>query len=314
MNVPENAARCDHQNHKEAYRFGAAGLLRCEACGLVFVDMPRETPSPDLVYEKYYRNETAARFNFGIEYVIRLFRFFRAFKMFTVCPGARTIMDIGSGRGFMLYYLKKYYGYTRAAGIQISRNAVEFSRNRLGLEIYDKDLLELPLDNARFEVITMWHVLEHLTGPDKYIEKISGLLGERGKLIIEVPNFNSWTRVFTRGRWLSLDLKHHLTFFTPESLTLMLERHGFAVETVHTFSLEYSVFTSLQSIVSWLTNSDHDFFTWLQGGDFTPRIIFHSLLFVALSPLCFLINALLYFSKYGEVIFIVAGKKCGQPV
>jgi len=295
--------------YKEIYRFGATALHRCEACGLVFTGNSQAVVAPGAVYDKYYRNETAARFDFGIEYVIRLFRFFRAFKVFTICPCAGSIMDVGSGRGFMLYYLKKYYSYKRAAGIQISRNAVEFSRNELGLEIFDKDLLEIPFKNAQFDVITMWHVLEHLAVPDEYIEKISGLLKERGKLIIEVPNFNSWTRMFTHMHWLSLDLKYHLTFFTPESLTALLKRHGFTVEAFHTFSLEYSVFTSLQSIVSWLTKSDHDFFTWLQGGKFSFRIILHVPLFIILSPVCLLINILLYFSKSGEVILIAAEKK-----
>jgi SAM-dependent methyltransferase len=216
---------------------------------------------------------------------------------------------VGSGRGFTLYFLKKFYGYTRAAGTQISKNAFEFSRDKLGLEIYNKDLLELDLDNSGFDVITVWHVLEHVNKPERYIKKIYDLLDAHGKLIIEVPNFDSWARVFTSKYWLAYDLKHHLFFFTPASLSAMLKKHGFLIKHIQTFSLEYSAFTSAQSIVSAITGSDSIFFRALQTGRFNYVTVIHAFFIILLMPLCLLINMLLYFSRRGEVLFIVAEKK-----
>ena len=303
-----NNAICSHQDQKNIKSFEALPLLKCDKCELIFTDKWVEPHDAETLYKDYYKNEMCGRFNFGLEYLIRLFRFFRAFKIFTISPRAKTILDIGSGRGFMLYYLKKYYKYDRTAGTQISKNAVEFSRNKLGLEIYDKDLLKIPLEGAGFDIITIWHVLEHVREPERYIETIFGLLNNSGKLVIEVPNFDSWTRPLTNKYWLGLDLGNHLYFFTPRSLCALLKKHGFKIKSVHTFSLEYSTFISTQSLVSLLTKSDHLFFESLQNGHIGWRLVPHIFLFALLAPVCFLINLLLYFSKKGEVLLVIAGK------
>ena len=299
---------CAHKDRTQIYDFEGIPIYRCNVCRLVFNDKYGKDFDPKEIYATFYRNEMSARFGFGIEYLIRLFRFFRAFKIFTIYPRASSILDIGSGRGYMLYYLKKYYGYVRTAGTQISKNAFEFSRHKLGLEIYDKDLLDLSVDDASFDIVTMWHVLEHVAHPEKYIEKISHILKDNGKIIVEVPNYNSWTRALTNRYWLGFDLDHHVTFFTPSSLSGLLEKYGFKIRVIHTFSLEYSTFLSVQSIVSRITRSDHLFFRFLQTGLFNIWAVIHGLLFLVLTVPCFFINIMLYFSKKGEVLLIVAEK------
>ena len=232
--------------------------MKCCECNTVFLSHFQVNDDPKVLYEDYYRNETGGRFNFGVEYVIRIFRFIRAIRIFTIMPWAKSILDIGSGRGFTLYYLKKYFGYNKVIGTQLSKNALEFSRKKLGLDIYDKDLLELKLDEKSFDIVTMWHVLEHVKDPERYIEKIYDLLGNKGKLVIEVPNLDSWTAGFTGRYWLGLDMKYHRTFFTASSLSSLLERNNFKIKQIHTFSLEYSTFISVQSIVNkilWSQNS-----------------------------------------------------------
>ena len=285
---------------------GNVKICQCDFCNLIFANKEK---IQDLTknYENYYKKETGGRFNFGIEYLVRFFRFLRALKIFFLKPRSKSIFDIGSGRGWMLYYLKRYFKYKITAGTQISENAYNFSKEKLELEIYNKDLLELELNN-KFDIITLWHILEHVPDPEAYIQKIEELLDKNGLVLIEVPNFNSWTRIITKKHWLALDLKHHITFFTPNSLTKLLNKYNFKIKNANTFSLEYSAFTSAQSIVNLITDSDDYFFQWLQEGKLNFKIIFHSLLFLILFPVCFLINLALYFSKNGEIINIVAEK------
>ncbi|MDD5680286.1 MAG: class I SAM-dependent methyltransferase [Candidatus Omnitrophica bacterium] len=299
---------CIHQNCREIHRFDTKPLYACDECGLIFTDRYGQEFDPKSLYRRYYNNEMSGRFGFGIEYIIRLFRFFRAFKVFTIYPNAKSILDIGSGRGFMLYYLKKYYKFKRTAGTQISKNAFEFSKNKLGLEIYDKDLLELSFGKGSFDIITIWHVLEHVAKPEEYIAKIFDILYDQGRLVIEVPNFNSWSRALTGKYWLGLDLDYHINFFTPQSLSFLLKKYKFKIKTIRTFSLEYSTFISTQSMVSLFTKSEHLFFGLLQTSGFSWRLIPHGFLFILFSPFCFLINLSLYFSKRGEVLLIVAEK------
>ncbi|MBU1200212.1 class I SAM-dependent methyltransferase [Patescibacteria group bacterium] len=264
---------------------------------------------PEKLYKNYYRNEIGGRFGLGIESVIKMFRFFRAFKVWLIVGRLdRSVLDVGSGRGFMLYYLRKYFGFKKVVGTQISKPALEFSRRRLGLTVYDGDLIKLKLPSGSFNVITIWHVLEHVKDPEGYLAEMRRLLKRGGKLVVEVPNFASWTRKWTGCYWLGLDLKYHLSFFDYESLEGLLEKYGFMVKKRHNFSLEYSSFISSQSIISWLTKSDQVFFNWLQKPDWDWRILFYGSLFLVLMPLCFLVNILLYFSNRGEVLLLVAEK------
>ena len=300
---------CEHKRFKEYRKFKRASLHKCDDCGLVFADTGIKTVSPQVLYEKYYKNETGGRFNLGVEYAICILRFFRALKIFSIHPKAKSVLDIGSGRGLMLYYLKKYYGYKIAMGIQPSKPALEFSRKILKLDVDDRDFLKINFGSQCFDTITIWHVLEHVDHPECYVEKISQLLSSRGKFVVEVPNFNSWTARWTGAHWLGLDLKHHVSFFVPDTLCEMFKRHRFCVEKIHTFSLEYSIFISAQSILSLLTCSDHLLFKWLQTGKFRLIIVWHIFLFILIFPVSLLINLMLFFSRKGEVLLVVASKK-----
>lgn len=301
-------AACEHQNRTVEAHYDPFTLHRCMNCGLIWAESAAPPPAPEDLYDDFYKNEIGGRFSFGIEYVVRALRLFRALKIFTINPRAKSVLDIGSGRGFMLYYLKKYFGYEKAVGTQISRPAVEFSRRKLGLEIYDQDLLDLPVEDEKYDVVTIWHVLEHVRKPEQYIQRIFHVLKPGGNLIVEVPNYNSWTRKFTGRFWLGLDLDYHLYFFNPDTLGGMLRKHGFEIRKIHTFSFEYSTFISVQSLLSRLAGSDQVFFQWLQGKKKSRWIALHAVAFVFLAPICFLINMLLYFTRRGEVLLIVAQK------
>ena len=301
---------CQNKNSEIILETKGYKLYKCLSCKIIFAHKDKkENLDSQKIYENYYKKETASRFGSIVELVVKAFRFIRAYKISILEPNYKNILDIGSGRGWMLYFLKKYFKYERTVGTQIADNAYIFSKEKLGLEIYDKDLLELPFKDT-FDVITMLHVLEHVENPEKYVEKIYELLSKNGSLFMEVPNYDAWARRFTGKYWLALDLRHHLLFFTPYSLISLLKKYNFKIKRVKTFSLEYSTFTSTQSFVNLITNSDSYFFEWLQSSDKTLglKIIWHTFLFAVLFLPCFLINLCLYFSKSGEVITIIAQK------
>jgi len=260
------------------------------------------------IYDDYYKNETATRFNFGLEQVVKLFRLWRSVKIKSLVPQASSILDIGCGRGWMLCFLKKYFGFSEVAGTQISLPAIKFARERLGLKIYDRDLLELQLPGESLDVVTIWHVLEHVPRPADYAREMYRLLKPGGTLLVEVPNLAAWSRPITGKYWLSWDPKYHLTFFDPPALTKLLSDAGFRIKTIHTHSLEYSTFTSVQSLVSRLTRTDQRFFAWLQRPIRSWSVLIDLCLFAVLTPFCLIINLALYFSRRGEVLLIIAGK------
>jgi SAM-dependent methyltransferase len=297
---------CRHEKYEVVMRVPGVDLRRCQICGMIGVSQEVRGVGRE-IYQNYYREDTGGRFGAGVEGVVKVFRFGRALKIFFSKPAGRSILDIGSGRGWTLYFLRKYFRYETAVGTQISLPAYRFSREKLGLEIYNQDFLEINFHRT-FDVISLWHVLEHVDRPEEYVEKISRLLFGGGRLFVEVPNFDAWSRRLARKYWLGLDLEHHLTFFTPATLSALLVKYGFKIQKIRTFSLEYSTFTSTQSLVNFISGSQDCFFRWLGGEKFGPEIYFHALLFGLLSPVCFLVNLILYFSAQGEVITIIAQK------
>jgi len=299
---------CIHERTKNILEADDFFLLECLSCRLIFLQKKNEPNSDQNIYANYYKEETGERFGNITEFVVKVFRFWRALKIFLLNPKGKKILDIGSGRGWMLYFLKKYFKYNVAVGTQISENAYRFSRDKLGLEIYNKDLLDLELNSAKFDIITLWHVLEHVPAPEAYIQRISELLENDGLILIEVPNFNSWSRILSKKRWLAMDPAHHVTFFTPDSLGDLLEKYNFKIKKINTFSLEYSAFTSTQSLLNLMVGTNNYFFQWLQNGRINFKIIFHLLLFIVLFPGCFIFNSALYFSRKGEIINIIAEK------
>jgi SAM-dependent methyltransferase len=299
-------ASIPHEGRDLEADYGRARLLRCRHCGLVFSDLYQEGFDPKALYQDFYKNEIPVRFASGLEPILKLFRLYRAFKVATTAARSRTVLDIGCGTGYLLYFLKKFFGYRRTAGTQLSEKAYLYARDRLGLEVHFSDLLDLPLEDRSFDLITVFHVLEHVVNPEAYLSRSRRLLRKGGWLFIEVPNFQSWSRVLTGRYWLGLDLAHHLHFFTPRTLTSLLGKLGFSVRRVHTFSLEYSTFISVQSLVSLLTGTDGLIFEGLETGRFDARLIFHGLLFLLLAPFCLLVNLALYFTRRGEVLFIAA--------
>lgn len=299
---------CSHEESIIVLEPADYQLRRCLSCGLIF-SRPAELREPDSpgLYDNYYKPETANRFGLAVETAVKAFRFLRARGIARSNPRAKSILDIGSGRGWLLFFLKKYFNYETAVGTQIAANAYKFSKEKLKLEIYNQDLLDISF-SKKFEVVSILHVLEHVAQPEQYLSRISELLNSRGSLLIEVPNYQAWSRKLSGRHWLALDLKHHLFFFTPAVLVSLLKKYNFKILSLRTFSWEYSTFTSAQSLVNLLTGSDSYFFAWLQDRKFQPKIIWHALLFVSLFLPCLLINLFLYFSKNGEVITISAQK------
>jgi len=296
---------CRHSNYEKLYKLGSSVFVKCKDCQLV-INLTKQNN-----YDNYYQADDSTRFNYFIELIVKIFRLKRAVQINLINNRAASILDIGSGRGYMLFYLKKYFHYTITIGTQISLPAYKFSRNILKLEVYNQDLLDINFQN-NFDIISLYHVLEHIDKTDAYLLKINHLLNNSGKLIIQVPNYNAWSRIISKKRWLALDPKHHKIFFTYKTLKNILKKHGFKIVSINSFSLEYSVFTSTQSLINTITQTNNYLFICLQKKKYDIIFIYHLLLFVIITPLSLLINLILFFSSYGENVNIIAKKNAKE--
>jgi 2-polyprenyl-3-methyl-5-hydroxy-6-metoxy-1,4-benzoquinol methylase len=159
----------------------------------------------------------------------------------------RSVLDVGCGDGTYLRYLPESVqraGYEPSAAGQKSLAA-------MGLKFFDID--SSGLETTHFDLVTMWQSLEHVDQPDALLQKVKPLLGTNGELFVSVPNFASLQSKVYRTHWNHLDPTRHLFHYTQETLFRLLERNGFAIESVTTFSFEYGVFGWWQSFFNLLS-------------------------------------------------------------
>jgi SAM-dependent methyltransferase len=163
--------------------------------------------------------------------VMRLgFRIIRRRRVPARRPGAA--LDVGCGSGFYLAMLRDM-GWT-VTGIDASAEAARHARTLNGLDVrVGCAEVTLPeLADESFDLVTLWHVLEHLYDPARVLAHIRRLLKPGGLLMLEVPNFSSVCSRLFQSYWAPLESPRHLFQFTPKTLKALLQKNGFQVDRV----------------------------------------------------------------------------------
>lgn len=142
--------------------------------------------------------------------------------------GRGRLLDFGCGGGSFLQRMA-LRGWT-ATGLDMSPQAVETVERDLGLQAFVGTLPHPDLRPCSFDVITMWHSLEHVHEPLETLREAYRLLAPDGQLIVACPNADGWPARWFGPHWFGLDLPRHLTHFTQKSLREMLCAAGFIVE------------------------------------------------------------------------------------
>jgi SAM-dependent methyltransferase len=212
---------------------GGTGLIfavvQCDECGLCYTNPRPVGPCLTRFYPNDYRPHHVA----GNQPVGRLRQWSKRWrKDEPPLPwhGQGRLLDFGCGGGAFLAKMRSH-GW-QVTGIDTSATTVLRLRTETGLNVVVGSLPHAELEPSSFDVVTMWHALEHVPDPRTVLREARQLLDCRGKLLVAVPNIDSLAfRIFGRD-WFGLDLPRHLTHFTPWTLHLMLERTGFQVESI----------------------------------------------------------------------------------
>ena len=139
-------------------------------------------------------------------------------------PG--KLLDVGCGSGAYGASLLRL-GWS-VDGIEPDQAAAERA-HQAGLQVQACSLKEADLSPAHYDVISFWHVLEHLEDPVTALRQVRASLRQGGMLYIEVPNWSGIMARLTGSYWFHLDLPRHRLHFTPFSLSLALNQAGFQV-------------------------------------------------------------------------------------
>ncbi len=249
------------------------------------VKLPDDKPLEDFYPQDYYgRGVTKfssvlnSLINFSVQFRSSLVR--RRLK-----SASGKVLDIGCGSGAFLESMRKsgyeIYG-TELDGVAYQR-ASQVSR----IHLQQGNLSHEMFGDARFDAVTIWHVLEHIEDPRSTISTVRELMHPEGLLFIEVPNLDSLQARMFGKHWFHLDPPRHIYQFTDKSLTQMLEAEGFTVVDKGTLSWQMGGIGFLQSALNALLRPRDLFYDMLCSrnrcpGGFFPKlgsVVFGALIF-----------------------------------
>ena len=231
-------------------------IVRCRDCRLVFTDA-RTAPPPSELYPHFEQSDTAAQR--GARSALSLFTLQRARSVEAAKPTGR-LLDYGAGSGAFARFMAGR-GF-EAVGLE--PYSLGTTLEETNLRLVRAPLAQVKESLGKFDVVTMWHVLEHLETPVQLLAELRTMLAPGGVLIVSVPNFASWQAELFKGGWFHLDPPRHLLQFEPSTLTDCLRRAGFAVTEQVPFLPEYGTSGWIQSALNRVLPHQNFLYEWVK--------------------------------------------------
>jgi len=172
--------------------------------------------------------------------IVKSYSIFKKINLINKFPSPnKTLLDIGAGTAdFLLASQKKNW---KIQGVEPNTLAQKNATLK-GVTLHP-DLSQI---KTTFDVITLWHVLEHLPDLQDQIQKIHALLNPEGRLIIAVPNYKSYDAQKYKTHWAAYDVPRHLWHFSKESISKLFINHDFIVTNTYPMYFD-SYYVSLLS-------------------------------------------------------------------
>lgn len=208
-------------------------IQKCLECEFKFTN-PR--PDKQSIAEYYISEEYISHSTQKESLFNRLYNFLRdkniAYKLDLISAfkkGNLTIYDYGCGVGAFLNSAKKN-GH-KVIGFEPSLQARELAVQS-GIELESLEQI-ISKKTKCFDVITLWHVLEHVHDLDETIEKLKLVLKDDGVLVVAVPMADAWDATNYKSEWAALDVPRHLFHFTQSSIEKLFSKFGMKIASIH---------------------------------------------------------------------------------
>ena len=205
-------------------------INKCDFCGFVFT---QNTPAVNEI-GRYYQSQdyvshsdTRKGLMNKIYHLGRSLMLRKKYGMVKKVSKGSKLLDIGCGTGYFPGFMKKK-GY-QAAGVEVDPRAREFAKKEFKIPVYSPEDFMNDEIGGKFDVITLWHVLEHLDNFDLYLEKMLEHLEPGGSLVIALPNCSAYDARHYKELWAGYDVPRHLWHFTPSTLKILAEKHGLKI-------------------------------------------------------------------------------------
>ena len=198
-------------------------ICECLNCGLLYT-MPR--PSKDKIGEYYKSEEYYSHQENKKGFIPRLYEKVKKvnlkhkYELATKGLSTGKLLDIGCGVGDFLHTAEAQ-GW-QCTGVEPSEEAKAIARQRTQAKLLSSEDQE-QLPDASFDVITLWHVLEHVDDLRWQVAQLQRLIKPNGRIVIAVPNYKSYDGQFYKEHWAAYDVPRHLSHFNRTTLAKILK-------------------------------------------------------------------------------------------
>jgi 2-polyprenyl-3-methyl-5-hydroxy-6-metoxy-1,4-benzoquinol methylase len=201
-------------------------ITRCVSCGLLITN-PRPTPETISKYyesEKYISHHSEKAGLFGWIYRrVRSINLSSKLRLITKNNSQGKILDYGAGTGQFLTFMRAKGWDTY--GVELNEEA----RNQILTKGINASKFLEDIEETKFDVITLWHVLEHVHDINTLIAKLKALLDKKGTMYWAVPNPNSWDAKTYKSHWAGWDVPRHLYHFNQKNIKQLAKLHKLKV-------------------------------------------------------------------------------------
>lgn len=199
-------------------------LQQCTTCSFVVTSPRPDQNSINLYYQSDNYISHTGKANSLVDKIYLLARWFTLqskYRLIKKYKALGSVLDYGCGTGSFLEYMQKHNW--QIAGVEPSEAANRKAHQIVKTEIYR----EFQQVNNKFDIITLWHVLEHVHNLNEKLIEIKDHLENDGILFVAVPNLKSQDAKKYGAFWAGLDVPRHLWHFSNTTMKTLLEKNGF---------------------------------------------------------------------------------------
>ncbi len=219
---------------KEIFR-----LKQCDSCGFKFTSnapLPKDI-GPYYDSDEYVEHsDTKKGLTYSLYHIARELMLKYKFKKIQALGVGKKLLDVGSGSGYFINFLKNK-GY-ETTGVEISEKARQLCMDNFGIETNEPSAFLNKTLGTNYDLITLWHVFEHVYTYEEFFELFNYSLSESGRLILALPNCNSTDAQLYNEHWAAYDTPRHLWHFTPEMIEQFAKRRGFILDKKYRLPLD----------------------------------------------------------------------------
>lgn len=220
-------------------------ILQCTNCSFKITDpKPDKNKISSYYKSKDYISHTDSKKGIvnNIYQIVRKYNVRKKYRLIKKYTLGKSILDIGCGTGDLLNFFKEKKWNTFGIEPDVSARNIA---NKKGVDVYPEDKLNCFSDN-QFDVITLWHVLEHVYDIQERINEINRLLCKNGILVVALPNCKSWDAKYYKEFWAAWDMPRHLYHFDKETVRLLFKENDFELITIKSMKFD-SYYVSMLS-------------------------------------------------------------------